>query len=107
MHVIGDEIERITGYPADDFIDNRRRTYGSVIHPDDRRNVERSVWEAVESDRQFEIEYRVITASGEDQERSRRGDARCGAHSSAAGQRLALIAASASASRGDRSRAAL
>jgi signal transduction histidine kinase len=66
MHVIGDEIERITGYPADDFIDNRRRTYGSVIHPDDRGNVERSVWEAVESDRQFEIEYRVITASGED-----------------------------------------
>ena len=30
MHVIGDEIERITGYPAADFIDNRRRSYGSV-----------------------------------------------------------------------------
>jgi hypothetical protein len=41
MHVIGDEIERITGYPADDFVENRRRTYGSVIHPDDRPHVER------------------------------------------------------------------
>ena len=50
MHLIGDEIERITGYPAEDFIDNRRRTYGSVIHPDDRAHVERSVWEAVESE---------------------------------------------------------
>src|SRR4051794_9002575 len=66
MHLIGDEIERITGYPAEDFIDNRRRTYGSVIHPDDRAHVEQSVWEAVDSERQFEIEYRVVTASGED-----------------------------------------
>jgi signal transduction histidine kinase len=66
MHVIGDEIERITGYPADDFVENRRRTYGSVIHPDDRPHVERSVWEAVEHGRQFELEYRVVTASGEE-----------------------------------------
>jgi PAS domain S-box-containing protein len=65
MHLIGDEIERITGYPAEDFIDNRRRSYGSVIHPDDRAYVERSVGEAVERGRQFEIEYRVVTASGE------------------------------------------
>jgi len=35
MYLIGEEIERITGYPADDFVDNRRRSYGSVIHPDD------------------------------------------------------------------------
>jgi signal transduction histidine kinase len=66
MQLIGDEIERITGYPAADFIDNRRRSYGSVIHPDDRGHVEQSVWEAVRSGRQFEIEYRVVTASGED-----------------------------------------
>jgi PAS domain S-box-containing protein len=65
MHLIGDEIERITGYPAEDFIDNRRRTYGSVIHADDRAHVDRSVGEAVASGRQFEIEYRVVTASGE------------------------------------------
>jgi signal transduction histidine kinase len=66
MRLIGDEIERISGYPAEDFIDNRRRTYGSVIHPDDRAHVERSVWEAVEHGRQFEIEYRLVTASGDE-----------------------------------------
>jgi PAS domain S-box-containing protein len=65
MHVIGDEIERITGYPADDFIDSRRRTYGSVIHVEDRGQVERTVSEAVEAGRPFELEYRVVTASGE------------------------------------------
>ena len=65
MYLIGEEIERITGYPADDFIDNRRRSYGSVIHPDDRRRVEQTVDEAMAADRQFELEYRVVTAEGE------------------------------------------
>jgi PAS domain S-box-containing protein len=65
MHVIGDEIERITGYPADDFVESRRRTYGSLIHVDDRDRVWRTVWEAIEAGRQFELEYRVVTASGE------------------------------------------
>ena len=66
MYLIGEEIERITGYPADDFVDNRRRSYGSVIHPDDRRRVEESVDEAMAAGRQFELEYRVVTAAGEE-----------------------------------------
>src|SRR3954470_18136800 len=66
MHLIGDEIERITGYPPVDFVDNRCRSYASLIHPDDRERVERDVWEAVEAGRQFELEYRVLTASGEE-----------------------------------------
>src|SRR3954469_13241104 len=66
MHLIGDEIERITGYPADDFVENRVRSFMSLIHPADRERVERDVWEAIEGDRQFELEYRVLTASGDD-----------------------------------------
>src|SRR3954471_687761 len=65
MHLIGDEIERITGYPAADFIENRRRTYMSLVHPRDRRRVEREVWVAVEADRPYELEYRVRTAAGD------------------------------------------
>jgi signal transduction histidine kinase len=37
-----------------------------VIHPDDRERVERDVAEAVDADRPFELEYRVVTASGEE-----------------------------------------
>jgi PAS domain S-box-containing protein len=66
MHLIGDEIERITGFPPGDFVENRCRSYASLIHPDDRERVERDVWEAVEAGRQFELEYRVVTASGEE-----------------------------------------
>jgi PAS domain S-box-containing protein len=65
MHLIGDEIERITGYPAADFIENRRRTYMSLVHPRDHRRVEREVWVAVEADRPYELEYRVRTAAGD------------------------------------------
>jgi PAS domain-containing protein len=65
MHLIGEEIERITGYPADDFIENRRRTFTSLIHVDDRDFVERTVRDAVRDGRQYEIEYRVVTAAGE------------------------------------------
>src|SRR3954468_2064959 len=65
MYLIGEEIERITGYPAEDFVGNRRRSYGSVIHPDDRRRVEQTVDEAMAAGRQFELEYRVVTADGE------------------------------------------
>jgi signal transduction histidine kinase len=66
MYLIGDEIERITGYPASDFVENRVRTYMSLIHPDDCDRVERDVWAAVEAGRQFELEYRVRSAWGEE-----------------------------------------
>ncbi len=65
MHLIGDEIERITGYPAEDFIESRRRTYMSIVHPRDRRRVEREVWVAVGEGRPYELEYRVRTARGD------------------------------------------
>src|SRR4051794_338207 len=63
MHLIGEEIERITGYPVEDFIQNRRRTFASLIHTEDRDRVEETVWEAVRAGRPFELEYRVLTAS--------------------------------------------
>jgi PAS domain S-box-containing protein len=66
MHLIGEEIERITGYPADEFVENRRRSYGSVIHPDDRGRVEETVAAAIDAGTPFELEYRVLTAGGDE-----------------------------------------
>jgi PAS domain S-box-containing protein len=65
MHLIGDEIERITGYPPDEFIDNRGRTFMSLVHLDDAERVEQEVIDAVAAGLQYELEYRVLTASGE------------------------------------------
>ena len=65
MYWLSDEVETITGYPATDFIDNSARTFASVIHPDDRDYVERSVAEAVAARRPYNLEYRILRRDGE------------------------------------------
>jgi len=64
MQWLSDEIEAISGYPASDFIASGVRTFTSVIHPDDREQVERSVLDAVEAGRPFTLEYRVLRRDG-------------------------------------------
>src|SRR4051794_12668786 len=64
MEWLSDEIERITGYPAHEFIASSVRTFASVIHPDDREQVERSVMDAVDAGRPYTLEYRVRRSDG-------------------------------------------
>jgi len=64
MAVISDEIERISGYPAADFIGSARRTFGSIIHPEDRDEVDRAVRAATSADRPFALEYRIVRSDG-------------------------------------------
>jgi PAS domain S-box-containing protein len=65
MYWLSDEVETITGYPCSDFIDNSVRTFASIIHPDDRDYVERSVAEAVDARRPYNLEYRILRPDGE------------------------------------------
>lgn len=65
MLFISEAVTQVTGYPPSDFVDNRVRTYSSVIHPADRRLVAEEVARAVQQRRPFEIEYRVLHANGE------------------------------------------
>ena len=65
MHWLSDEVETITGYPASDFIENSVRTFASVIHPDDREQVERSVSGAIDAHLPFNLEYRIVRPDGE------------------------------------------
>ena len=62
---LSDEIEEISGYPAAEFIDSGVRTFASVIHPDDREQVERSVLDAVAARRPFTVEYRIVRRDGD------------------------------------------
>jgi PAS domain S-box-containing protein len=64
MEWLSDEIERISGYPASDFIGTAVRTFASIIDPDDREYVERSVMDAVDASRPFELEYRIRRRDG-------------------------------------------
>jgi PAS domain S-box-containing protein len=64
MEWLSDEIEKISGYPASDFVNSTVRTFASVIHPDDREQVEHSVLDAVEARRAFTLEYRIRRRNG-------------------------------------------
>ena len=64
MAVITGEIERISGFPPSDFVDSARRTFGSIIHPDDRAVVHREIQAATDEDRPFGLEYRILRRDG-------------------------------------------
>lgn len=65
MSYLSDEISRITGYPATDFVDSKVRSYASIIHPDDLHLTYKAV-EQINQQRVFELSYRVIHAQGHD-----------------------------------------
>ena len=64
MHWLSDEIEEISGYPPSDFIDSAVRTFMSVVHPDDREQVQRAVEEGADARRPFTLEYRILRRDG-------------------------------------------
>jgi PAS domain S-box-containing protein len=64
MQFISDEIETITGYPASDFVDNAVRTYGSLILRADRERAHATVDAAIAAGEPFQLEYRIVNASG-------------------------------------------
>ena len=63
MFHISDEIERITGYPASDFVDNRVRSYASVILPEDLA-ITYSTQQNLASKVIFELSYRLRHRDG-------------------------------------------
>jgi PAS domain S-box-containing protein len=64
MQYISDGIYELTGYLPNEFIDSKIRTYGSIIHPEDRENVWSEIHSALETGYLYTIEYRVVTSSG-------------------------------------------
>lgn len=61
---ISDKIAELTGYPADDFRENRRNL-GELMHPDDREWVWNEIQKALGEHRPYELTYRIIDAHGQ------------------------------------------
>ena len=66
MHYISEGIEVLSGYRAEDFINNEVRTFASIIHPDDQGMLSRVVKQAVGEDEVFVIDYRIINKKGQE-----------------------------------------
>jgi len=64
MDFISDVIEEISGYNASDFIQNRVRTFPSIIHHDDRKMVRETAEEAISKRVPYIIEYRIVRSNG-------------------------------------------
>ncbi len=65
MEYLSDMIMEITGYPASDFIGNAVRTYGSIIHEDDRDYVWEEIQKAIAKKKSYTLEYRILSSEGE------------------------------------------
>ena len=66
MEYVSGSSYQLTGYHAQDIINNKRLSYGSMIHPDDRLGVWEEVQKGIRENRRFELVYRIITADGKE-----------------------------------------
>jgi len=55
---------QLTGYAPEALLMNREVSYESITHPDDREKIRRRVGGAVEANRRYRVEYRIIRADG-------------------------------------------
>jgi PAS domain S-box-containing protein len=65
LELISDEIERISGYPASNFLASQKRTILSLVHKDDRDLVLEAIDRARVGFGPFSLEYRIVRADGE------------------------------------------
>lgn len=64
MVFLSEAIADISGYCPSDFINNRVRSFTSIIHPQDRARVEQALRQAVNTKQPYVIEYRIMRVDG-------------------------------------------
>ncbi len=62
MIYISDAIEQLSGYPAEDFIFNKKRSYLDLVFAEDRNLVDSNSNDQAE---EYDIEYRIVNKSNE------------------------------------------
>ncbi|HBE18496.1 MAG TPA: hypothetical protein DDW51_12995, partial [Cyanobacteria bacterium UBA11367] len=64
MTFLSDAIQEISGYMAQEFINNRIRSFASIIHPQDKGKVEESIWQSITLKQPYVTEYRIVRRDG-------------------------------------------
>ena len=64
LEFAGDGCVDLTGYAAADFVQNRKVSFGDLIHPDDRDKVWDDVQSALREKMPFHLTYRIATSLG-------------------------------------------
>jgi len=64
MEYLSDQIERLSGYPASDFVNNAVRSYKSIVHPEDLIKVVTAIRDGVDNRKPYTIVYRIKHKDG-------------------------------------------
>ncbi|GMW03509.1 MAG: hypothetical protein AMXMBFR84_46430 [Candidatus Hydrogenedentota bacterium] len=64
MLFISESIREATGYDPEDFVQNRIRTFASLVHPDDLEMVRKTIDQANTDRAAYSIGYRIVGKSG-------------------------------------------
>src|SRR3954451_17509518 len=64
LELISDEIERISGHPANSFVASNRRTLLGLVHRDDRADLREAVEMAIALEEPYSLEYRIVRSDG-------------------------------------------
>ncbi len=75
MRFVTDAIEDITGYPAGELINNKVRSFASLVHPGDAMALEENLAAAIEADEPFRVEFRILDPEGQERWVCNRGQA--------------------------------
>ncbi|BAU40932.1 PAS domain-containing protein [Leptolyngbya sp. O-77] len=64
IEFMSEAIADLTGYPAADFLNNQRRHYGSIVHPEDRDRLFQLVFNHAHAGQPYTLEYRLTHRDG-------------------------------------------
>ncbi|HEY9672675.1 MAG TPA: PAS domain S-box protein [Waterburya sp.] len=64
MIFLSEAIQEISGYASSDFINNRVRSFASIVHPQDRAKIEQIIEQSISTKQPYVIEYRIVRANG-------------------------------------------
>ena len=65
LEFFSEEIEKLTGYPVDHFMNNRKDGYLKLVYNDDVDRLKAAMYHAIAKKEKFEIEYRITRKDGE------------------------------------------
>lgn len=66
MSYLSDGCMALTGFHINDLISNKKISFSSLIHPDDKEKVISNIKVCVENNEPYQSEYRLLTKSGEE-----------------------------------------
>ncbi|MFA5403635.1 MAG: PAS domain S-box protein [Ignavibacteria bacterium] len=65
MEYLSNGVLELTGFPPEDFIFNKVRTFNSIIEPDDQQSIREKVNKSLSENKPYSLEYRIRNSNGD------------------------------------------